>query len=116
MKKLISFTSIIILFFSITVFSQQEPTVTIKQSTANACDKAFDEVIESRSLIRNLLDEKAQFVLKEENYKKELSKKDGIISNQEEISREKDKKITILENQKCSTTSLLWGIIKFKKC
>lgn len=116
MKKLIICISII-LSISFSNFSQTtEPTVTIKQSTANACDKAFDEVIESRQLIKTLLDEKAQFILKEETYKREIIKKDSIIEQQNFISSEKDKKIANLEAQKCSTTSIFWGILKFKKC
>lgn len=88
MKKLIALL-ILTMGLGITIHAQAEPTVVIKQSTANACAKCFDE----------------NTALKDANVKFQIAaaKDEVLIASQDKVALTKDK---IIDSQATEITAL----------
>ena len=94
MKKNIFLIVLIILVLSFSVMAQEikseEPTVQLKQSTVDACAKAFDEVLALRNLTNALKDElvtNKDLRVKEEVYNAELLKAVGLLVSSEKRNK-----------------------------
>ena len=107
---------ILFLFCGVTANAQVKDTVTISVKTAQACDKAFDEVLELRPLVKELLEDKANRIEQDKLSQEEIKSLRNSLASEKNIVLETNKLLELERAKKCSTLSFLFGLIKSKKC
>ena len=111
--KHILFTLILVFSFTVFAFGQTEPSKTIP--AANDDDPLAAMLRQSIEEARAYKAEAAAYLIELKARERLSAIDEKLIARYEKIIAAADILIARLEKQ-CSTTSLFWGLLKFKKC